>query len=147
MKILLSVVAVVLGMIVGSVAVKVNESVVSPRFYQLPEEVDRTDLDQVRAAVAEMPAEAFGIILAGWVAGAFLGGGVAALIAGRSRCTHAGIVGGWILFGSVFMMVVLPHPKWMIVAALLQPLPVSMLAGKLVSILVDSPSPTPVNPS
>ena len=95
-----------------------------------------------------LPSNAFVMVLLAWQAGAFLGGGVAAWIAARARLVHAGVVGGLVLGGTIYILFTIKstydfsHPDWMIVLGLLLPLPVSLLAGKLVSILV----PTPVAP-
>lgn len=60
--------------------------------------------------------------------------------------SNAGIVGAWMLLGTVIMVFLLPHPAWMIVAGLLLPIPVALIAGKLVSVMLPSPAgPTPEN--
>ena len=93
----------------------------------------------VHAYLESLPTAAFVIVLCGWQLGAFVGGAVAALIAGRARVIHAGIIGGFVLLGTVINFLSVrdnanfTHPDWMIVAGLLLPLPVSLIAGKLVA--------------
>ncbi len=82
--------------------------------------------------------------LIAWQSGALFGGGAAALIAGRGRCLHAGIIGFFVLMASVAMMMIIPHRDWMKIAGLLLPLPMSLVAGKIVSLLFPlPPAPQP----
>jgi hypothetical protein len=95
------------------------------------------DPKSAKAFVEALPPDALAAVLGGWAAGAFFGGGLSALIAGRWQQLHAGIIGGLVLAGvvlnSLSMKATLDytHPAWMIIAGLLLPLPLSILAGKL----------------
>ena len=92
------------------------------------------------------------VVVVAWVVGAFLGGGVSAWIAGRWRMLHAGIIGAVVLAVVVVNSLNMKtqydfsHPDWMIVAGLLLPLPASLLAGKIVSMLLPPPAATASNP-
>jgi hypothetical protein len=100
--------------------------------------------------IKTLPTEANVLVLLGPQLGAFLGGAVSALIAGRGRYLHAGIIGGLVLAGTIWNFYEMKneynftHPNWMIVLGLLLPLPVSLLAGKVVS--RRSPPPPASNP-
>jgi len=78
-----------------------------------------------------------------WAIAAFFGGGVAALIAGRGRMLHAGIIGALVLAATVinfFQMKSLcdyMHPAWLIATGVLLPIPLSLAAGKIVSKWLD----------
>jgi hypothetical protein len=107
------------------------------------------DRERSHAYYNSLPASAFLLVLGGWELGAFVGGTVSALIAGRARLIHAGIVGGVILLGTIINFLSVrdnagfTHPDWMIIAGLFLPLPMSLLAGKIVSMLCSSPTPVP----
>jgi len=125
MKILRSILAVIVGSIVAMVPVSIVE-MIGQAIYPPPE---------TGAMVA---------VLIAWQVGAFFGGAAAALVAGPGRCLHAAIIGVFILLLSVAMMMISPYPDWMKVAGLLLPLPISLLAGKIVSqLLPPPPAPQP----
>jgi hypothetical protein len=147
MKIVRSILAIVVGAIVAAAVVSAAEAVnfflFRPENMSIEEfgKVLRENPKKVADWIKTLPVEALVVVLAGWAVGAFLGGLVAALIAGRARCWHAGIIGGFVLLGAIYNFYDmknrydLAHPDWMIVAGLLLPLPMSLLAGKLVSML------------
>ena len=138
MKLLRSILAVVAGLIVSMIVTFAIQQI-SHRMYPLPEGTDMNDMEALSKLLSTMPIGAHLIVLLSWELGAFLGSGVAALIAGRAHCTHAGIIGTFVLVGTIANLFILRgHPDWMIVLGLLLPLPVSLLAGKLVSFLVPT---------
>jgi hypothetical protein len=146
MKILRSILAVVAGFIVSAMVTFAIQQI-SHRMYPLPEGTDTSDMEALSKLLPTMPIGALLMVLFSWEFGAFIGGAVAALIAGRARCWHAGIVGGLVLASTITVFFMLRgHPEWMIVAGLLLPLPVSLLAGKLVSLLVPTPTSPGSNP-
>jgi hypothetical protein len=104
------------------------------------------DKEAMKAFVASLPTEAMVVVFLGWQAAAFLGGGVSALIAGRRRLLHAGIIGVLVLAGTILAVLHikhfagLSHPDWMLIAGLLSPIPLSLIAGKIVSLLFPPPS-------
>src|SRR5690606_9976286 len=61
--------------------------------YPPPRGGDLSDPDQLRAYIASAPAAAMSFVLAGWAAGAFLGGWVAAKLSHRHRLGAALAVG------------------------------------------------------
>jgi hypothetical protein len=152
MKIVRSIVAVVVGFVAAFIVIEAMEitNFVANRpdngksaFDQMKEMEENPKAMQ--AFVETLPTGALVVVLLGWQAGAFLGGGVSALIAGRGRLLHAGVIGGLILAGTIFNALNMKkhydftHPDWMIVAGLLLPLPSSLLAGKIVSMLFPPP--------
>jgi hypothetical protein len=100
--------------------------------------------------IKTLPSEAMILVLVSRQLGAFVGGFVSALIAGRARLVHAGIIGGLVLAGTILNLFNMKrtygfsHADWMIVLGLLLPLPASLAAGKIVSIL--KPPPAVSNP-
>ncbi len=145
MKILRSIAAILVGAIVAVVAIgliQMISNVMSPP----PPGFDWRNQEQVRAHVGSLPWTAFAIVLCSYIAGSLVGGGVAAALASCCRVVHAGVIGALVLAMTVGNFAMLKysmgvgHPDWMIVASLLSPLPVSMMAGKLVAALMAPPA-------
>jgi hypothetical protein len=146
MKILRSILAVVAGLIVSMIVTSAIQRI-SVWMYPLPEGTDLNDMEALSKLLPTMPFGAHLLILFSWELGAFVGGAVAALIAGRAHCAHAGFIGGLVLAFTIAIFFMLRgHPEWMIILGLLLPLPVSLLAGKLVSFLVPTPAAPASNP-
>jgi hypothetical protein len=104
----------------------------------------KEDKEAMKAFALSLPEDAMVAVLLGWQAAAFFGGGVSALIAGRRRVLHAGIIGVLVLAGTIFNVLEMKregisHPDWMLIAGLLSPIPLSLLAGKVVSLLLPPP--------
>lgn len=81
--------------------------------------------------VLAMPFMAKAMLALAWVAGAFVGGLVAAKIA-RHQNAAAIFVALVVMSGVVAMIVKVPHPIWLSVAGLLLPIPAALLAARLV---------------
>lgn len=109
------VLAVVLGAASGMIVVFLCDGAVAGR-YPVPEDLDLSDPDRLRAAILEMPAEAMPLILLGWVLAAAVGGFVAARV-GRSR-GPGWVVTLFLLAATVANLAAIPHPLWMWPAAL-----------------------------
>src|SRR5438094_474292 len=103
MKIVRSIVAVVVGWLVSAIVIfaiqMINTIAFSPGgdkpFVERMEAMKKmTEDPQAMKAYAEsLPMTAMLVVLLAWQIGAFVGGGVSALIAGRARLLHAGIIG------------------------------------------------------
>lgn len=87
--------------------------------YPLPTGVVPGNLESMRNAISGMPAGAFALVVIGWTVGAFAGSWVAAMLADRRPRVHAAIVVAILLAAGITNMVVLPHPAWVWVAAVL----------------------------
>lgn len=89
------------------------------------------DLDEARRAIHEgrIPPAAMAAVVVGWLLGTFGGGWVAARI-GR-RKVGAYVVGGLLTLVSLAMLLHLPHPAWVWVAALAGLPLATCLAAKL----------------
>lgn len=139
-----SIVAVGFGMCVAFLAVLGVEQA-GHKLYPPPFVPADAGPEALQKMMDEMPVEALIAVLLAWQAGAFFGGAAAAFIADRRQLLHAGIIGCFILLGSVASMMMIAHPVWMKIAGLLMPMPMSLIAGKIVSILSPA-SPTPQPP-
>ena len=133
MKVVRSVLAIIVGLMVF-IGIAMLIQAISHRIYPPPEGIDMHDPVAVKTLMETLPLGAFLMVLLSWGMGTFVAGAVAALIAGRARCLHAGIIGGLVLAATIMIFWMIPHPDWLIVAGLLLPLPLSLLAGKLVSL-------------
>lgn len=78
-----------------------------------------------------MPFAAKLLVLVAWVLGTFIGALAAAKLA-RHQTAAALLVALVVLSGVVGMIMKVPHPTWLSVAGLLLPIPVSLLAVRLV---------------
>ncbi len=83
-----------------------------------PADLDWQDTAMIAAYLAELPLSAFMFVLAAWVTAAFLGSVVATLVARHRSYIYAVIVTGLILAASIVNLVMIPHPLWFSVAAI-----------------------------
>ncbi|MEO8276819.1 MAG: hypothetical protein ABI639_11420 [Thermoanaerobaculia bacterium] len=126
-----SILTVLVGLLAGSVVVWVLEFA-GHRFYPTPPGVDLENLEALKAYVASAPTAMFLVLLVAWAGGAFVGGGVAALLSPARRGLHALAVGGiQTLFASA-QFAMIPHPVWFMVIGLTIFLPFAGLAGLIV---------------
>jgi MFS family permease len=122
--------AVVVGIVVAVVLVFVLEQI-SNILYPPAEGVDLTDPKQLEKHIAGLPLPAFLIVLAAYLIASFVGGYVAALIAGEKPALFASIVAGFILAATVLNLYFIPHPQWFAYVALLGIAIMGVLAGSL----------------
>lgn len=144
MKILRSILAILVGASLALITVGIGMLLVTlifPKAVVLWDRETQHELhaepEKVNQAMDAVPTGAFIGVLITWAAGAFLGAWAAALLAGRRPMLHAGIIGGVVLVNSALAMMMMPYPDWMKFAGLLLPLPVSLSAGKVVSLLYN----------
>lgn len=89
------------------------------RLYPPPEGLKADDLEALAAYVAALPIGALLFVLLAWLLGVFLGGLVAALLAGRRPRLYAGVIAAVILLGAIANFAMVPHPAWFMVATVL----------------------------
>lgn len=119
--------ATVVGVIVAILLI-VGIETVGHRLYPPPPGLDLRDPEVLRDMVRSMPVAAIGSVLLAWVAGALAGSWAAARIAVQWRIGHAGVVGAVVLAGAVANMLMVPHPAWMWVGAIVL-VPLASYAG------------------
>lgn len=153
MKIVRSILAIIIGIVVAMVGISLMHGL-SGLIYAPPPGLEeefaksRQGVEMDRAKVLEliqsMPLGALVMVLLSWETGSFLGGAVAALIASAGRLIHAGVIGAVVLAGTIANIFMIPgHPNWLILAGLLLPLPVSLAAGWIVTMLLPPPAAAP----
>jgi hypothetical protein len=113
-----SILAVLLGAVLAFVLVACVEAI-GHVVYPLPADLDLSDSDSVNAAITAMPVGAFLFVLLAWVVGTFGGAVLASWLAGRAPIVHGLVIGGLLLAAGVANMLMLPHPGWFCVVAVL----------------------------
>ena len=111
-----SILAVLLGIVVGMLVVMAGDALVG-RLFPLAPGVDPNDPTSLAQAIAAMPIAALLMLLVGWVTAAAVGAGVAARLARRAPVPHGLIVAAIILAATVANLILIPHPTWMLPAA------------------------------
>jgi hypothetical protein len=106
-----SILAVIGGVVVASVIIAAFETL-GGTVFPLPGGVDAADPAAVRAVAPDIPAGAFGFVVAGWAAGSLGGAWVAARLAARAPLVHGMVVAVLLLIGGVINMLLIPHPLW-----------------------------------
>lgn len=96
-----------------------------------PPEIDFKDSAAVAALIKTMPASALLFVVLSWSSGAFVGAGVAVRI-DREHASGCAIGMGVVMTLLVIInLLMIPHPLWMNALGLLLPIPMAMLAGRL----------------
>lgn len=105
----------VLAGVVASVAVVVAGDALAGQVYAVPA---GTGPAEMREAIRAMPAGAFALLLAGWVAASAVGAFLAARLARRQPVAHGLVVAFVLLASTVANLWLLPHPAWVWAGAL-----------------------------
>lgn len=84
------------------------------RLYPPPAGLKHDDLEALAAHVAQLPVGALLVVLLAWLAGIFVGGLIAASLAGRRPRLYAGVVAAVILLGAIANFAMIPHPVWFV---------------------------------
>lgn len=124
----------ILGMLVGILTMMLT--VYSFEFlghvlYPPPTGLDPKNPEQLQMIIADAPVGAMLMLVFAWVAGAFVGGWVAARI-GRHARAAAIAIALFVMAGVAGMIVMIPdHPRWVSTLGLLLPIPVALIAARL----------------
>lgn len=130
--------ATVVGVLVAGLSIAGVEWL-GHRLYPPPAGLQANDLEALAAHVATMPIGALLFVLLAWLLGVFLGGLVAASLAGRRHRLYAGVVVAVILLSAIANFAMIPHPAWFMALTVLT-LP---LAGFAAAALAGSRSMAP----
>ena len=135
-----NVIAVITGIIIGSI---VNMLLInlSGKFVPVPEGVNPTDMESLRANIHLFQPINFLFPFLAHAAGTFVGAFVAALIAATHKMKFALGIGVWFLISGIAMTFLVPAPAWFIALDLLVAyLPMAYLGGKLALLIRPLPS-------
>ena len=99
-----------------------------------PPGLDPKNPADLAVLIAQAPPGAMAMLVIAWVAGAFTGGYTAARISHRHKRIAAVIVAVLVMLGVGGMIWLVPdHPVWVSALGLLLPIPVALLAARLVT--------------
>ncbi len=124
--------AAVLGIIVAGLLVAAAEGL-GHTVYPIPLDMDFKDPVQFGNYVQSLPIGAFLFVAGGWTLGTLGGGLLACFIAREKPFVYSGIVGGFILVGTVANLIMIPHPLWFSISALIAIAVVTYITGVIAS--------------
>lgn len=122
--------AVVAGVILAGIVVYAVEAI-GHQVYPPPAGLDMKNMEAMKNYVATLPMGALLFVLLAYVLGSFAGGWLAAKIARSSQIHVPLTVGGVQLFFGLINLLMIPHPLWFAIAAVIVFLPAAFLGGKL----------------
>jgi len=105
------------GFVIGVIIIMITESI-GHMIYPPPEGVDVKDPEQLKAIMHSIPFGAKLAVLIAWGLGVFGGGTAGVLISGR-KGLPATIIAILLLAGAGITMIMIPHPTWMMIGAVL----------------------------
>src|SRR5688572_11978981 len=111
-----SIIAVLAGIVISMVTITVVQ-MLGHQIYESPAGLDMNDKAAIAAYMEKMPIEAMLMVLLAYIAGAFLGGLIAARLAPRRPILHAMIIGTLLFFAGIANFIMLPHPIWFFAAS------------------------------
>lgn len=116
MNMLRNVFALIVGVVTAGLIIMAVEWT-GHQAYPPPADFEFGDSEQTRAFMATLPTGAILFVGLAWAAGAFFGT-VASALVGTLKPLHVGVViGGFVLAGAIFNLIVIPHPWWFTIAA------------------------------
>lgn len=141
--VLRSILAVLAGLVVAGILISIIEAV-GHTLYPLPPGIDPSDREAISGIMQNAPAGALIFVLLAWDIGNLAGSWVAARLAGRNPMPHAIIVGALLLAGAIYTMIIIPHPAWFWVAALVITAAATYVGGRLGGRKAKHPPESPV---
>ena len=110
--------AVVAGVIVAFTIVALVEAI-GHYIYPVPTDIDMADKEAFKAFVATLPIDALLFVMLAWVLRAIGGSVVAGKIVGPPTMLYTEIVTGVVLLASIMQLVMIPHPMWFSITAVI----------------------------
>ena len=120
---------VLIGVIAGGLVIALVESA-GHMIFPPPEGVNLKDPEELKSIMQEIPVGAKAAVLVAWGLGVFAGGVVARVIS-RRAVYAAWVVAGVLFAGAAWTMVMIPHPLWMMIGAVLVTLAGGFAANKI----------------
>jgi hypothetical protein len=103
--------AVVFGVVTAVILIMIVETL-GHSVYPPASTIDFKDMQAMEEYVDTLPIGALLFVMMAWETGTIGGGLVACFIARNRAMVYASIVGGMVLFGTVFTLTTIPHPLW-----------------------------------
>jgi hypothetical protein len=117
------------GVVVAGAIIYLLESL-GHMVYPLPDDIDWTDPEALGNHIAGLPGLALILALITYVVGAICGGLISSLYR-RSNIWHALITGLILSMLGLLHLLVIPHPDWYVITAVLLFIPFAWLGGLL----------------
>lgn len=124
--------AVLAGIVTAFLVVMLVE-MLGHRLFPVPAGLDFNDKAAMAAFVRTLPVGALLCVLLAWVSGSFSGAWLAARLAVSRRPLLSGVVGLFVLAASITNLMMLPHPLWFSITAVIAVPAAAWLAGRLAS--------------
>ena len=142
MKIVRGILAIIVGIIAGSV---VNMGIIflCAAIFPIPEGMNMWDAESVKAFASKLTTANYVGVLIAHQLGTLVGAFVAAKIATGGKMIFALVIGVWFLLGGIYAATLIPAPMWFMVADLVLYIPMAFIGGKLGSGTKTAPEPTP----
>jgi hypothetical protein len=122
--------AVILGLAASSFIIFSLE-VAGHIIYPTPPDFNLNDIESVKAFTSSAPPIVFILVIISYAVGSFVGGLVAAAIAGKNKMTKAITVGGILMGLGAYNLFMIPHPVWTIIISIFLFIPCSWIGGML----------------
>jgi hypothetical protein len=117
---------VVVGSMSGMILITAGEVGIH-NLYPLPPGTDLHDPESLARVMAQMPVNAFILLLLNYIVCSFLSGLIAALVSGRVTVRPSFIVGLVLTLAGLYNTFSLPHPLWFSILNILVYLPMAWL--------------------
>ena len=98
-------------------------------FYPIRSDISIGNREQLAALIRGLPLGAQAFVVAAWLGGAVVGGAVAYRISGRRWAAWA--IAGLVALAAILNILMIPHPEWMQVGAVVAPLIGGLVAAHL----------------
>jgi hypothetical protein len=105
------------GFVVASIVVFALEAL-GHAIYPPPAGLDLTKPEAFQTMISQMPPGAFVLLLIGWLAGTAAGVATAQRINSKPTFLPGLVVGTMIFAATAYNFSIIPHPRWVVVAAL-----------------------------
>src|SRR5450432_3256679 len=125
------IVAVVLGVAVAFGLVALLEAI-GHALYPLPEGLDFHNPEHLKIYAATVPLGALWCVLGAWLVATLAGGWLAAFIARERPLLFSAIVGAVVLVATIANLVMIPHPGWFSVTAIVT-IPIAAVCASLIA--------------
>ncbi|PBQ31677.1 hypothetical protein CNR22_07815 [Sphingobacteriaceae bacterium] len=123
--------AIIIGVAAGFAIVFIGDST-THALSPLPQGIDYTNRDEMRAYIGGIPLYVLVIMVIFWLASAFLGAMLASRLHRIEWKRTSLITGGILMAAAILNLAMLPHPAWMWICALAGYIPAALLGGWLV---------------
>lgn len=129
--------AVLLGIVFAAGIVAAVESL-GHAVYPFPANVDMNDPIQLGTYIESLHFGAFLFVVGAWVLGTLGGGLLACFIARETPRVYSAIVGGFVFVATIANLIMIPHPLWFSICALLAVAAITYLTGVIASSFTPS---------